>query len=81
MHFDQLAQWCVQRLLGNAQVAQQFLDAQVGIAGDKEQDAVMHAGQTATGQHLVRLCRESLIAEKEAFHYLALHGAFLGQAY
>lgn len=43
MHFDQLAQWCVQRLLGNAQVAQQFLDAQVGIAGDKEQDAVMHA--------------------------------------
>ena len=80
MHFDQLSQWCVQRPLGNAG-SSAVPDAQVGIAGDKEQDAVVHAGQAATGQHLVRLCRESLIAEKEAFHYLALHGAFLGQAY
>jgi hypothetical protein len=68
VHFQQLAQRRVERLLAHPEVAEQLLDAQPRIAGDEEQDAVMHPRQAAAGEDFVRFGGESLVAEEEGFH-------------
>ncbi|MNZ61556.1 hypothetical protein D3C78_796560 [compost metagenome] len=72
MHLQQLPQRHVQRLLAHAKQGQQFLDAQVRIAGDEKHDALMHPAQAAAFEHFIGLGGESLVAEEKRFHGLLL---------
>lgn len=74
MHFLQLAQGHVQRLLAHTEQFQQFLHAQGGVARDKKYDALVHAAQAATFEHFVGFGGEGLVAEKERLHGLLLAG-------
>ncbi len=68
VHFLQLAQWHIQRLLAHPQQFQQLLDVQGGVTGDKKHDALMHPAQAPALQHFIGLGGEGLIAEEERFH-------------
>ncbi|MCY1305095.1 hypothetical protein D9M70_548780 [compost metagenome] len=74
MHFHQLAQRRVERLLADAEHVQQLLHAQPRVAGDEEQDAVVHAAQPALGQHFVGPGGEGLVGEEEGFGGKLLSG-------
>ncbi len=74
MHFLQLAQGHVQRLLAHTEQFQQFLHAQGGVARDKKHNALVHAAQASTFEHFVGFGGEGLVAEKERLHGLLLAG-------
>ncbi len=72
VHFLQLAQRYVQRLLAHAEQFQQLLHAQRRVARDKKYDALVHSAQATTFKHHVGLGGERLIAEEERLHGLLL---------
>lgn len=72
VHFLQLSQRHVQRLLAHAEQLQQLLHAQGGVARDKKHDALVHTAQASALEHLVGLGGKGLVAEKERFHGLLL---------
>ncbi|MOA46254.1 hypothetical protein D3C78_1687450 [compost metagenome] len=74
MHFQQLPQRHVQRLLAHAEGGEQLLHAEARITGDEEQDAVVHPAQAAAAEHLVGFRGECPVAEEEVFHGLQLNG-------
>lgn len=74
VHFLQLAQWNVQRLLAHAEQFQQFLHAQGWVTRDKKHNALMHPAQTTALKHFVGLGGKRLVAEEERFHGFLLGG-------
>lgn len=76
VHFLQLAQGHVQRLLAHAEQFQQFLHAQRGVARDKKYDALVHPAQATALEHFIGFGSEGLVAEKECFHGFLLGGGF-----
>lgn len=74
VHFLQLAQRYVQRLLAHAQQFQQFFHAQGRVARDKKHDALVHPAQATALEHFVGLGGERLVAKEERFHGLLLGG-------
>ncbi len=72
VHFLQLAQRDVQRLLAHAEQFQQLLHAQGRVTRDKKYDALVHAAQATALKHFVGLGGEGLVAEEEGFHRLLL---------
>lgn len=72
VHFLQLAQRHVQRLLAHPQQCQQLRHAQGRVAGDKKHNALMDPAQAATFEHFIGLGGERLVAEEKCFHGLLL---------
>ena len=76
VHFLQLAQRHVQRLLAHAEQLQQFFHAQGRVTSDEKHDALVHPAQASALQHFVGFGGKSLVAEKERFHGFLLGGGF-----
>lgn len=76
VHFLQLTQRHIQRLLAHAEQFQEFLDAQGGVARDKKHDALVHPAQASALKHFIGLGGKRLVAEKERFHGVLLGGGF-----
>lgn len=74
MHFLQLAQRDVQRLLAHAKQFQQLLDAQGRVTRDKKHDALVHTAQATALKHFIGLGGKGLVAEEERFHGFLLAG-------
>lgn len=74
VHFLQLAQRHVQRLLAHTEQLQQFLYAQGRVARDKKHNALVHPAQATALQHFVGLGGKRLVAEEERFHGCLLSG-------
>ncbi len=72
VHFLQLSQRYVQRLLAHAEQLQQLFHAQGRVARNKKHDALVHTAQASALEHLVGLGGKGLVAEKERFHGLLL---------
>ena len=68
LHFDQLPQRSIQRLLAHPEHVQQFLHAQTRVAGDEKHDALVHPAKTPAVEHFIGLGGECLIAEEKRFH-------------
>lgn len=72
VHFLQLAQRHVQRLLAHAEQFQQLLHTQGRVARDKKYDALVHPAQAAAFEHFIGFGSERLVAEEERLHRLLL---------
>lgn len=74
VHFHELAQRRIQRLLAYPQQREQFFHTQAGVAGNEKHDALVHATQASAFEHFVGLGGKGLIAKEEGFHGGLLRG-------
>ncbi len=74
VHFLQLTQRHVQRLLAHAEQFQQFFHVQRRVARNEKHDALVHPAQATAFKHFVGFGGEGLVAKKERFHGCLLGG-------